>query len=218
MRRDAGKKAVPVSVLYVTMQAALWMTGCGSGVGDAVPETEQTAGEDMVLPEVEVVYAEDAPYPALAEFLTAYYQVPEEERAETRYYYNYVDLNEDGEEEIVVVVVGEYTRVSFGDPALLLATDGESFSVLDSFEGLRTPILICEDCTDGWHDIVYQEYGLGAEDGYRHLRYDGEEKRYLTKEGELLEDMEGLAGVRIISDNFIDDMDQGRYLSLAQEN
>ena len=59
-------------------------------------------------------YAEETPEPALAEFLISYYQIPDEEQSKTRYYYNHIDLNEDGTDEIFVVVVGEYTKVSLG--------------------------------------------------------------------------------------------------------
>ncbi len=51
-------------------------------------------------------YSEDEEYPDLAAFLTEYYQIPEEECKETRYYYNYTDLNEDGTDEIVAVTIG----------------------------------------------------------------------------------------------------------------
>ena len=54
-------------------------------------------------------YAEKTPDPALAEFLISYYQIPDEEQSKARYYYNHIDLNEDGTVEIFVVVVGEYT-------------------------------------------------------------------------------------------------------------
>ena len=52
---------------------------------------------------------QDEEYPELAAFLTEYYQIPEEECKETRYYYNYTDLNEDGTDEIVAVTIGDTT-------------------------------------------------------------------------------------------------------------
>lgn len=88
--------------------------------------------------------------PALAEFLISYYQVPDEEQSKTRYYYNHIDLNEDGTDEIFVVVVGEYTKVSFGDPALILSEQADgTFQVIESFEGIHTPVTVSERMTNG---------------------------------------------------------------------
>ena len=50
---------------------------------------------------VETVYAEKEEYPELAAFLISYYQIPQEYQSETRYYYNYIDLNEDGADELL---------------------------------------------------------------------------------------------------------------------
>ena len=116
-------------------------------------------------------YAEETEYPELAQFLISYYQIPEEYRGETRYYYNYVDLNEDGQREIFAVVIGEYTEVPFGDPAVILTEEEGSFAVIEDFAGVRTPIRISEMTTNGWHDIMYQEYGGDKEDGYRICRW-----------------------------------------------
>ena len=70
---------------------------CG---GAGFQEHYISAEEDQAVPMVEVVYSEDEAYPALAAFLKEYYQIPDEYCSETRYYYNYTDLNEDGEQDI----------------------------------------------------------------------------------------------------------------------
>ena len=124
----------------VTLTMVLMLAGCGGNGAEAeqaaqteqVEQTEQTleqvleehflAAEDAEdVATVVSQYAEETPDPALAEFLISYYQIPDEEQSKTRYYYNHIDLNEDGTDEIFVVVVGEYTKVSFGDPALILS-------------------------------------------------------------------------------------------------
>ena len=160
-------------------------------------------------------YAEETPDPALAEFLISYYQVPDEEQSKTRYYYNHIDLNEDGTDEIFVVVVGEYTKVSFGDPALILSEQADgTFQVIESFEGIHTPVTVSERMTNGWHDIIYQEYGRGAEDGYRICHYNPN-GGYQTDLSEVVDEVEPQDGTQIISNNFIDDMDKGNYMTLA---
>ena len=89
-------------------------------------QTEKTLEEHFFLAEqdeqnynVLEEYSEDDEYPELAAFLTEYYQIPEEECQETRYYYNYRDLNEDGTEEIVAVTIGDTISATRGDVALI---------------------------------------------------------------------------------------------------
>lgn len=208
-------------LVFVMVTAAL-LAGCqGNKTADAqeqVSEQEESflsGFEDAAEYSVETVYAEKEEYPELAAFLISYYQIPQEYLSETRYYYNYIDLDDDGTDEIFAFVVGEYTEVPFGDPALILQKDeAGGFTVLEAFEGVHTPITISKNTMNGWHDIIYNEYGRGAEDGYRicHYNLDG---GYQTEINELLEDMPMQDGTQILSNNLIDDMDKGNYLTLA---
>lgn len=202
-------------VIFAAVLALAFAAGCGepgqNGEAASLAEREAETQE----PSVTEVYACGEENDRLADFLAGYYQVPEEYRAETRYYYNYTDLNDDGEDEIFAVVVGEHTEQDNGDPALLLAENADgSFTVLKSLDGIRTPVLICERTTNGWHDFVYKVYGFGTETGYRLCSYR-KEGGYGTDEDELLDEMPLLSGTQILSNNLIDDLDQGRYLTLA---
>lgn len=220
------------SIIGIVMTIVLF-AGCGENRQQqqgqeqeiSVQETEQvqeqeqeevylSAEEDEAVLTIVEEYGDETPYPQLAEFLIAYYQIPEEYQSKTRYYYNYVDFNDDGVDEVFVVVVGEYTEVSFGDPALILWEEGETFGVVESFEGVHTPITISDQLTNGWHDIVYYEYGGGKRAGYRICRYNPQ-GGYQTELSEVVEDMPQMGGVQILSNNLIDDMDQGRYMTLA---
>lgn len=206
------------------------LAGCGNEENTSEAEPEQNireaqqeleefyipAAEDEDVPTVISEYAEEAEYPELAAFLGSYYEIPEEYRSETRYYYNYIDLNEDGTDEIVAVVVGDYTEVPFGDPAVILAERDGDFWTLESFEGIHTPVTVSEDMTNGWHDIIYNEYGRGAEDGYRICRYNPN-GGYQTELSEVVNELVPAGGTQILSNNFIDDMDRGRYLTLEPQ-
>ena len=212
--------------IFSIVMLLMLVAGCGGAAGEekletGVQGTEQeleevflSADEDEEVLVIMEEYAEETPYPELAEFLINYYQIPEEYQSETRYYYNYVDLNDDGVNEIFAFVIGEYTEVSYGDPAFILWEEGETFGVVESFEGIQTPVTISDQLTNGWHDIIYREYGLGAEDGYRICRFNPE-GGYQTELSEVVDELEPMGGTQILSNNLIDDMDQGRYLTLA---
>lgn len=93
-------------------------------------------------------------------------------------------------------MVGEYTKVSFGDPALILSEQADgTFQVIESFEGIHTPVTVSERMTNGWHDIIYQEYGRGAEDGYRICHYNPN-GGYQTDLSEVVDEVEPQDGTR----------------------
>ena len=220
----------------VMLTMVLMLAGCGGNDAEAeqtaqteqVEQTEQTleqvleehflAAEDAEdVATVVSQYAEETPDPVLAEFLISYYQIPDEEQSKTRYYYNHIDLNEDGTDEIFVVVVGEYTKVSFGDPALILSETADSYEVLEDFPFLRTPVYVSEEKRDGWSDLIVPFHGTGDGNGYL-LCHHTPEEGYQSAENEFLESFdENFCGKKILANNFIDDMDKGNYLTLADQ-
>ena len=189
---------------------------------DTETETEELSLKEQIeqevenhTPEITVTYAETGEYPALAEFLISYFDIPEEYQAESRYYYNYVDLNEDGTNEILALVVGEYTTDSGGDTILLIEDGTEEFSVTEAFCMVRTPVLISDNLTNGWHDLIFPVYGGGNEAGYSICHYS-ETGSYLSESNEFVEKLDNtFSGHQMLSNNLIDDMDKGTYLTLA---
>lgn len=189
---------------------------------DTETENEELSLKEQIEQEVEyytqeitVTYAETAEYPALAEFLISYFEIPQEYQAESRYYYNYVDLNEDGINEILALVVGDYTTGSGGDTVLLIEDRAEGFSVAEAFYMVRTPVLISDNITNGWHDLIFPVYGGGNEAGYSICHYS-ETGTYMSEANEFVEELDNtISGQQILSNNLIDDMDKGTYLTLV---
>lgn len=214
-------------MLWGIIIAAIMFAGCGTNKAEQENSagTEADSGklfgfgkDDGDEPVVESKYAEEKEYPQLAEFLASYYEISGEQRQQTRYYYNYVDLNEDGKEEIFSVVISDELEVSDGDPVLLLLTEENGvFSVIEDFGTVHTPILIRETMTNGWHDIELRIYGRGLEDGYLICHYNPA-GGYQTEDNEFLDEIENpVSGVQILSNNLIDDMDNGRYLTIEPQ-
>lgn len=154
-------------VFFLTVLAG--MAGCGqkntaNTTEQTDTQTEKTLEEHFFSAEqdeqnynVMEEYSEDEEYPELAAFLTEYYQIPEEECKETRYYYNYTDLNEDGTDEIVAVTIGDTTSDNRGDAALILRPgENGQFEVLGAFSQIHTPVMISEDMENDWHTIIFQ--------------------------------------------------------------
>lgn len=205
--------------LAVSAAVMMFLTGCGGG--EAPQEKEDAEKESFFFIDEEELgdtriqeYASDEEYPQLAAFLSDYYQIPEEYLQETRYYYNFADLNEDGTDEIVALTIGETTSDSDGECILILRTAGGSFQVAGDFRDARTPVLISDEMADGWHEVIYPVYGGLQETGYRKCSYQGDEG-YQSGEEDFTEEVDAGSGVWILSDNLIDDWDQGDYLTLA---
>jgi hypothetical protein len=165
---------------------------------------------------LEMRYGEEESYPKLASFLAEYFEVPQDMLAETRYYYNRVDLNEDKTEEIVVAVVSEELENSSGHPLLILSEDGEAgFEVISRIDEVHTPVVIDDEMENGWHNVIPAVYGGIISPGY--MVYHYENNGYQADEEDFLEELVGISGIQILSDNFIDDLDRGEYLTLLTE-
>lgn len=185
-------------------------------------QTEKTLEEHFFLAEqdeqnynVLEEYSEDDEYPELAAFLTEYYQIPEEERKETRYYYNYIDLNEDGTDEIVAVTIGDTISDTRGDVALILRPgENGQFEVLGAFSEIHTPVMISDDLENDWHKIIFPIYGGGQESGFISAVYT-EGMGYELDEESFVREEPKVSGERILSDNLINDMDTDNYLTLV---
>lgn len=219
MKRKIGAGMIAVAVLLGTL-------GCGGKEKDSTAENQistetETILEELILSAEENAlqnvmpeeYAENIEYPNLAAFLADYYQIPEEYLPETRYYYNYRDLNEDGVDELIVLTIGESTSTSGGECVLVL-TDGENFGVVGDFRNARTPVIVSEEMTDGWYDLIYPVYGGGQDTGYLKCSYQ-EGKGYQSTEESFLEELEGISGSKVLANNLIDDMDKGNYMTLV---
>lgn len=182
-------------------------------------ETEEESFIDIFeqeeeLPQLEIIYSERLEYPELQAFLQNYFTIPEEYREESRYYYNYADLNADGEPEIVAMVVSEAISDATGETILLLKKEPEGFLVIDEIHSVRTPVIICDNMTNGWHNIIFHTYGGGMEAGYYVCQYS-KYGSYISEDNLFQEEIDVTAsGRQILSNNLIDDMDKGNYLCL----
>ena len=221
-------------ILYVLMiiLSGIFLTACTNSkaqnnkknnpsVEDSEEVTEEYV-ESTQIPvsdaDTETVYAKKQPNAALAAMLIDYYQIPEEYQSTTRYYYDDIDLNDDGEKEVIVVVVGEYTECDGGDPALILKETADGYEVIESFAYIRTPVYVSNTATDGWHDLIVPSHGGEEKTGFRIFHYK-EGAGYQNDAQEFVEDMDPeFCGMKILANNFIDDMDKGNYLTLDDGN
>ena len=134
--------------------------------------------EAWIPPSIPKQYAETNPCPELEKAIVAYYELSEEERANTSYVYNRVDLN-DGTEEIFAVITGPYTSGTGGDSAVRGRLYKGKFQIYQSFTLIRTPVIITQEATNGLPNrakgIIVRRSGGGAPaELIQYISHDGE--------------------------------------------
>lgn len=174
------------------------------------------------LPEdVKQEFSETEPNEQLRQTIIDHYQIPEDAWESTKYYYNYVDLDVDGKEEIIAVVIGSYTSGSGGDSALLLSETDGKLAVEQAFTLVNTPIIIAEDGTSGLTSdkkvLILKRSGGGAEAEIVGL--SSSDGVYTSvSDAAVIENLDIVKGTAILCNNLIHDMESGNYLTLeAQE-
>jgi putative lipoprotein len=90
-----------------------------------------------------------------------------------RYYYNQVDLNDDGTDETLVLLTGSLFCGTGGCGLLVLQEDSGAYDIVADIALVTPPLLVSEVPNDGWRDLIVFVAGGGAEGGYRVLRFDG---------------------------------------------
>lgn len=168
---------------------------------------------------VERVMSETKANPDLEKAIIDYYQIPEEEWANTKYYYNYVDLNGDGTDEILAVVMGSYTSGSGGD-SMLWVLPGSNMAVNQAFTLIRTPIIVTKDAVNGQQygakGLIVQRFGGGAE--AETVMLTCSDGTYTTvNDGEPVKDLDSVEGTAIICNDLTADAESGSYLTLASK-
>jgi hypothetical protein len=99
---------------------------------------------------------------------------------EARYAYGRVDLNGDGTEEVLAILMGSVFCGTGGCNLLLLKKEEDEYTVVNTFPISRLPIIVSDHKTAGWADLLRPEHGGGAERSYVKHVFDG--SRYLEAE------------------------------------
>ncbi len=104
--------------------------------------------------------AETDAHERLEQVIAAYCNVPEEEYANVRYYYNYVDLNGDSKDEILALVLGQEVEGIRGNVLLWLDAENQETgadAVWQAFKQVGSPIYISNHVTNGHRDLIIPE-------------------------------------------------------------
>ena len=189
-------------------------TGSAAKTGAAQADAG-TVSFDWLPAGVEQQKAETEHNEELQKLITEYYEIPDYELADFRYYYNYVDLDSDGENEIFAVVVGSYTSGSGGSSALWCAEQDGELVVKQAFTLVNMPVIVVDNEDGGAKDLILERSGGGAETEYVTLTCaDGVYTNVSDAETVSSSDLQNVQGVAILCNDLAEDMQTGNYLTL----
>jgi hypothetical protein len=111
---------------------------------------------------------------SLKKFLQSYVGVPTDENIATRYSATFVDLRDDGTQEIIVYLTSDGWCGTGGCTTLILAPEGTSYRIVTTITVVRLPIRVLATKSNGWHDISVVTRINGIEPTYEAiLSFDG---------------------------------------------
>ena len=220
-------KIIKMSSLICVIISFLSINGCKSNSAtniekentnvkdESSAKTDESKNNIILLENEKIasVLSEKERKPELEKALKEKYDLDDKGAKETRYYYNCIDLNGDGVNEIFVEVVGPITSGTGGDSAVIYKDNNGTLEEISDFTLIRNPIIISDEKSNGWTDIIVEYSGGGAPKKYAILKYDGNEYSKVN-ESETIDSIKDVSGVAIISNDMEKDMkaSEGLYL------
>lgn len=170
------------------------------------------AGTDEIpmlkLPEgISGMKAETKPFKELRDLIIEDMEVPEDYYETTHYFYNYIDLNNDGTNEIFVMVTGPYTSGTGGSSALLVSENGGKLHITQEFTLVNEPIIISDKLDNGYHDLIIPYYSDNKTQ-YSVLKYANNVYPNVP-DGEMIDRLDGVTGKAIIANDRINEVQTG---------
>lgn len=179
---------------------------------ESQPQESGTAVFDWIPDGIQQIKAETAPNEELRKLIIDYYEIPEDDLESSRYYYNYVDLNNDGKDEILAVVVGMYTSGSGGSSAIWCETQDDVLTVKQSFTLVNVPIIVAPEEGTDTKQLILTRSGGGAETEYVALTCkDGIYNNVSDAEAV---DISSVQGIAVLCNDLADDLETGNALTL----
>ena len=175
---------------------------------NAAEAPEQANIPMVVLPEgIKGVKAENVPNEELRDLIANGMEIPEDFLETTHYFYNYVDLDDDGVNEIFAIVSGPYTSGTGGSSAIWVSNQAGKLHIIQDFTLCNSPVIISETKENGFRQLIIPYYG-NDKSQYSVLSYqDGE---YVNvPDGAIIDNLDGITGKAIIANDFVKESEAG---------
>lgn len=186
------------------------------GVQEPQKESNPQAIADIPmvkLPEgIKGIKSETAPNKELSSLIIKDMDIPEDYFETTHYSYNYVDLNDDGTEEIFAVISGPYTSGTGGSTGILVSNKAGKLHIEQDFTLINTPVIISDKKENGFHELIVPYYG-NEKSQYSVLSYkDGAYNN--VPDGRMIDSLDKVTGKAILANDIIKESEAG-YLGIS---
>lgn len=185
--------------------------GNTNGTNNTTVGTPNAAKANPINDKITGYYSETAAYGMLESELIDELDLETQNMSKTRYYYNYVDLNDDGTDEVVVELVGSTVSNSAGDLVCIVNQDmdddnkdDDGFDIIQKFNCFANPIIVSDHKTKGWKDIIIMEQNKNDKTVYRKLVYDGKKYTDISK-AETMSNIDDVTGVALLCNDIAGD-------------
>lgn len=162
----------------------------------------------LALPEgIKGIKAETEPNKELRDLIIEYMEIPAEFYETTRYYYNSVDLDDDGKKEIFAMVSGPYTSGTGGSSGIWVSELAGSSHIIQDFTLVNAPVIISNKKTNGYHELIIPYYGENKNQ-YSVLKFkDGEYNN--VPDGDMIDSLKGITGEAILANDYMKEIEAG---------
>ncbi|OKH22588.1 hypothetical protein NIES593_12405 [Hydrococcus rivularis NIES-593] len=136
-----------------------------------LPQKKLPSVREINLENIEYISsATEPPHPTIQAAIRQAIGNPSER---IRYYYNLVDLNRDRRSEVIVYAVGSSICGSGGCTLYVLESRGVTYSLIAKIPTTTNPIIISDEKTNGWNDLIILTEGGSLPPNYWRIRFDG---------------------------------------------
>ena len=185
-------------------------------------QSRSASATNAARPKLRRVFSEKAPEEllehAILETLPDYTgQNMDGEESLARYYYNRVDLNGDGQPEVLVYLVGSYICGTGGCNLLVFRELQDSYQLISEISLVNQPVIVSITRTRGWNDLIVFVAGGGARARHAVLRFNG--RTYPDNPSDAPNILKAkIAGTQFIADNINCEAETGIALRPAGRN
>lgn len=150
------------------------ITFCNTTI-NATSNSTQTTGSDTSTStasensNIKKLYSETSRDTKLEAAITSVYKISK--GSTVRYLYNKIDLNNDGSNEIFVDLISSDFVGSGGSSAAIFKIVNGSYVLVSKFTLVNTPVIVTNNITNGWRNLIMCVSGGGAETHYALLKY-----------------------------------------------
>lgn len=203
--------------------------GCSNGINNkdnkeskennntavAYEDNENTSGElDKFNANIENEYSEKEKNTDIEKLIIDTFEISDDVKKDTKYYYNYVDLNNDGVDELFTYVIGPSTTGTGGSSVLIAEKQNNIWTVKQTLNLINQPIIISDNLENGMKEIIVSNsYVQEGTEPYVKLKYTADGYQSVN-EGEFISNLDDIKGVQIISDDLAEDLQSENYLTL----